>query len=155
MADAPLPEEVQSSLDWIASATSEMEGEFWVDQLDRVDRLVRGAQSSQFDWDSSIAEPLRLAGGKVKVAALRRLMSHSGSVGDMWVSQLIFGFSTTGLLSQEGVAPHSENVKPPIAPSEIRNSSAMRLRERAARSGFKNAAHLRGDSVSHVASGMS
>lgn len=138
----PLPGDAQSSLDWVSSAPPEIVVKFLASHLDLLDILVMDAKSAHEVWDNAIPDPLRLVGGMVKVAALHRPMSHFCLWGDAGVSQFVFGVPATGILSQEGVSPFSENVKPPIAPSALWKSSSDRFREGAEWSGFKKASPL-------------
>ena len=101
--------------------------------------LVSSSNGHREVWGDSIPEPLRQAGGNIQAAALHQLTDRCNLGGGKWVSQIIFGFPTTGVISQAGVLPRSDKAKPPISPQVLWKSSSKRFQERDARAGFKNA----------------
>ena len=66
-------------------------------------------------------------------------MHHFDLGGDALIRQFVFGFPTTGFLSQSGVFQVPNKAKPPLPDASIWNSSVKRIRERARASGYRNA----------------
>ena len=73
--------------------------------------------------------------------------------GGRWITQLIHGFPTCGVISQEGVFPPTQKAKPPIPLSILWGSSKQRFQERSQNSGFKNAEPLWPDALNQVQEG--
>ena len=118
-AEIPLHEELKTSLDWISTIPPpEVAVKFWGDQLGKLTVLVNLSMGDRQIWNDSIPGPLRQAGGKIQAVALHQLTHFNLGV-DKWISQLIFGFPTTGAMSQVGVFPHSDKAKPPISPQML------------------------------------
>ena len=70
--------------------------------------------------------------------------------GGKWIKQFIFGFPTTGILSQEGGLPRSGNNPIPAPMAALWRTSAARFQQRPRASGFRNADALWSDSMGQV-----
>ena len=152
-ADIPIPQEIQDSLEFIMHGDPGAVVKFWDDQLMRLQSLTREAQPLQERWNDLIPPEIRGAQKKFKSVAFHQLLCHLSLGGDRWISQFIFGFPTTGVLSQEGIFPPSDMPKGPAPISSIWKTSVRRFKERARASGFKNAQVLWDEALSQVKEG--
>ena len=101
----------------------------------------RPSRPFQEKWDAQIRPEIRPEAGKLKTAALAQRCRHFNLGGQRWLCQFANGFSITGERSQKGVFPPApeEKLHPRIPRAEISRSAEARFRERAAKSGVKNA----------------
>ena len=73
---------------------------------------------------------------------IRHLAEQFGIGGARWLDQFAFGFPITGMMSQKGVYTPEEPKNTAINPAVLFQTAATRFRERAAKSGHKNASQL-------------
>ena len=152
-ADIEIPPEIDTSLNWLATTDPSIVINFWDIQLVKLKKLVAAAASSQSKWNDLIPREIRGAQKKFKSVAFHQLLSHLNLGGDKWIGQFIFGFPTTGILSQEGVFPHNAKNTIPAQISSLWRTSADRFRQRSRASGFRNAEALWAEAVDQVAQG--
>ena len=107
----PLPEEITESLTFLMFTEHAKIIEFRGDQILRLSALVKDCQATQETWNLSIPTEIKGPQKKFKAVAFRQLLSNFSLGWDRWISQFTFGFPTTGILSQEGVFPASENLR--------------------------------------------
>ena len=139
----------------MVNATSHVAlSQFCGKQLSRLGKLVSGAADAQAAWDKAILPSLQPSTGKLKTIAPKQLFTLVGIGGSAWLDQFAVCFPITGTISQKGVYPVDPSAGPPPKSfSSIFETSSIRFRERAAKSGCKNAAELRGEALGHVKSG--
>lgn len=140
--ETPLPTETSKAAAFIGRHKTADLTAFWDDQLKALETLVRGNESAQARWDKAIAPSLGPAAGKIRTLALKNLARQLGLGADRWLDQFAVGFPITGTLSQVKAFPH----KPPkgdfIQKDTIYKTAEARFRERAPKSGWKNAEAL-------------
>ena len=139
---------ITDSLAWATSADTDAIATSRGAQIGRSSSLVRGCLPTQEQWFNSTPESIRGEQARFQAVAYHQLMRHFDLGGADWVRQFIFGFPTTGILSQPGVFPASNTAKPPLPVSAIWNSSVKRFNVRD--SGYRNIDALWGDAISHV-----
>ena len=152
-ADTPLPPPLKRAAELVKSTNPEALSQFWDKQLLRLEKLIADSAEAQREWDNGILLSLRPAAGKLKTIALKQLFSQAGIGGADWLGQFALGFPITGKLSQKGVYPIDPRVKPPKAFDSIFETSSLRFKERAAKSGFKNAPQLWEEALEQVRTG--
>ena len=118
--------------------------------LNRLSSRVRDFRYTLDRWFNSAPGPIRGDKARFQAVAFHQLMRRFDLGGDSWVSRFIFGFPTTGALSQEGVSPSSDKTRPPITVSSIWNSSVKRFNERARASGYRNIDSIWKEAISQV-----
>ena len=148
-----IPSEIKESLEWISTTPKEEVLKFWEGQFARLTRLFEQSASTQAKWDEAIPNELRGGACRIATVPLLALMRHFSLGGDRWVTQLVHGFPTCGIISQEGVFPTTQKSKPPIPLSILWKSSKKRFQERAKNSGFKNAEPLWSEALTQVKEG--
>ena len=75
--------------------------------------------------------------------------------GDIWIQQFLFGFELVGALSKKDSYPvnYKATLKKPFPQHKLFNSSASRFRDRARKSGRKNAHALRAEAFHRTEKG--
>ena len=81
---------------------------YWDNQIERLQSLVEEAQPTQDKWNALIPKEIKGAQKKFKAVAFHQLLSNLSLGGDRWISQFVYGFPTTGVLSQGDTFPPSE-----------------------------------------------
>ena len=142
--ETPLPPALSKALDWVASSPTTDVLNFWDNQLQAVAQLAKDSLPIDLRWNRLIPSPIKQATGQLRLAPLRDLASQFNLGGGEWLTQFLFGFPLIGKLCQRFTFPTCEkaNRKKLICTSKIKNSSGRRFRERASKSGFKNATPL-------------
>ena len=151
----PLPAELHRSDAFIRDTCPEAVTRFWGRQLGCLSKLVDQAAPFQKKWGAKIKPAILPEAGKLKTAALAQLCRHFGLGGQRWLCQFANGFSINGGLSQKGVfhPSHEENPQPRTPRVELCRSADVRFRERAAKSGVKNAGPLWKEALEQVEKG--
>ena len=91
---------------------------------------------------------------RTKTVKIAQLLNRYNMVGQNWIRQFVFGFPMIGTLSQNGVFPKGGELDTdPTQPQQIWEKSKDRFLERPARSGFKDAQRLWGESQVMVGAG--
>ena len=152
-AETPLPAITKKAALLIKKTPASSMIPFWEKQLRRLEQLVSDASAAQARWDRDIPSSLKPAAGKLKTVALKQLFQMTGIGGVAWLDQFAFGFPITGKLSQTSVYPTDPKVPEPKAMAAIFPSAAARFRERAAKSGYKNADKLWSEAMQQVDKG--
>lgn len=151
--DIPLPGEIPLSLEFTTTTPYPIQGEFWREQLDRVQNLVGRAEPLQKEWYSHTPNAIRPATGKFRFLAFMMLMGQYGLGGKAWLRQFVWGFPITGDLSQAGVYPRDPSVTPAPDTTALWGDTSTRLRARAAGSGWLNADTLWTEAIDQVQKG--
>ena len=127
----------------------------WETQLSKVEKLVSSCALAQSKWDACIPPELLPAAGRLKTVAIKQLMGVCGMGGTRWLDQFAFGFPITGLLSQKFLFGVDDKADPSaILPlPELFKTAASRFRERAEKSGRKNAQPLWDEALEQVKKG--
>ena len=98
-------------------------------------------------------QAIKGAQSRSQAVAFHQLLHNFGLGGDNWIRQFIFGFPTTGFLSQAGISPASPKAKPPLPTAAIWRSSLKRFRGRSRSSGLRGADALWSEAISQVKEG--
>ena len=147
----PLPREVMKAALFIRDSTPEVLLPFWEGQLAKLRSLVADCSPSQVIWDEQIHKAIAPAAGKLKTVALAQLFRHYGLGGQRWLCQFAKGFPITGELSQKSDFPISKKDAPtPIQRREVFRTAEARFRERATKSGMKDAQPLWNEAAQQV-----
>ena len=127
-APIPLPPEVVSYIDWIATADVGAFRSFWEEQLAALPRSVDDAAATQAAWCPPV--PPAWLGDQPRFwsVSFHQLLHHFGLGDDRCVIQFISGFPAVGSFSQEGVAPLSDKHPSPDPVSTIRGPSVKRIK---------------------------
>ena len=152
-ADVELPQEINDSLDWLMSTDNETIITFWDEQLAKLEYLVQECHQAQEHWFTATPLAIKGAQSRFQAVAFHQLLHHFGLGGKNWIRQFIFGFPTTGFLSQTGIFPASPKAKPPLPTTAIWRSSLKRFRERSRSSGLRNAEALWAEATAQVKEG--
>ena len=80
-------------------------------------------------------------------------MASQNSGGSYLPDQFACGLPITGAPSHRYVSPPGDKVRDRIPPSQLFRTSARRVRERAAKSGFKDAHLMRGEALAQAKKG--
>ena len=147
--DTPLPDSRNEARNFATSAPESEVLRFWDTQLSRMYPMEQDAISSDTECDLLIPDELKPAAGKLRLAPLMSLMYEHNLGGTAWLDQFIFGFKLTRALSQQRAFPPSDHMlkKKPKPLHIIAQSDADRFKERAAKSGYKNAESHRQESL--------
>ena len=108
-------------------------------QLSALEGLAQGCKLAQSKRDACIPEEIAPAAGKFQTVAMKQLMGQLGMGGSTWLGRFAYGFPITGQLSQKRLFPAEPPKYERLTKDKIFHSSAARFRERAAKSGHKNA----------------
>ena len=140
----PLPESVESALNFIKASPSDTILDFWETQLKHTNKLVEDSKTIESEWVKLIPAELKLASGKLKLAPLMSLLYQQNMGGSHWLQQFLFGFPLVGTISQKHTFPSSDKLKTkkPIDLTQLTSSNARRFTDRAAKSGYKNSLPL-------------
>ena len=149
-ADIPLPSEIPPALEFINKNDPGNLKAFWPSQLGKLSLLVEKCAPAQTIWDASKPESIKGTGGELKTVALLQLMRNKDLGGAEWIKQFTFGFPIVGTLSQKGVYPTDPSIGQAPDLSEIWNLRTERFRNRATRSGWKDANALWGEAMGQV-----
>ena len=104
-------------------------------------------------WAAEILPPIRPADGEVHTLEIPPLASHCGIGGALRLGRFPRGFPMAGALSQKGVFALSKLDETALFPTLLFRTAAARFRERAAKSGMKNAARLWSEATEQVDKG--
>ena len=148
-----LPPEITESLERPISTDPSVITQFWDDQLLRLKKLVQDAQPYQDSWNLQAPTAIQGAHPLFKSVASHQLLINFPLGGDRWMLQYIFGFPTTGVLSQAGVFPFFEQARPPMPTALLWKYPIRSFRERARASGHTNADPLWEEALSQVEQG--
>ena len=117
--DTPLPAEITRSLEFMKTTDPKLILQFWDVQLNRLDQLIMDCSAKQSEWFQSAPKGIEGAQSRFQSVAYRQLLSQAGLGGEKWVTQMIFGFPTTGCFSQCVTFPQSDKFKAPAPLSVI------------------------------------
>ena len=151
--DAPLPREINESLEFSKSTDPKLVLSFWAIQLERLLRLVEDCSATQLEWSKLVPDQIKGDQTKFKSVAFHQLLKNFSLGVDKWISQFIFRFPTTGCFSQNGVFPQSGKFKAPTPVSAIWKTNLQRFKDRVKSSGFKNMESLWGEAGAQVKEG--
>ena len=110
------PSEIKGSIEWICTTPKEEVLQFREGQFARLSRLLGRSASTQAKWGESTPNELRGGTCRIATVPLLSLMRHFGLGGGRWVTQLVRGFPSCGVISQEGVFSTTQKAKPPYSP---------------------------------------
>ena len=116
-------------------------------------KLVASCALAQSKWGGCNRKDLLPAAARLRTVAIRQTMRDFGIGGEHCVGQFAFGFPITGGLSQKSLYPVGDNADRRISTSRLYVSAGSRFRERAAKSGHKNAQLLRDDAMGQAQKG--
>ena len=112
---------------------------FWGDRLPETSSLVESCKLEKAKRGACVPSEIRPESGKFQTVALKQLMSQHGLGGSRRLDQFAFGLPIAGHLSQIHLfAPDGENAEQ-LPPTQLYGTDRPRFRERAAKSGKKNA----------------
>ena len=151
--ETPLPPETIHAIEFIRSSSDEEVRGTWASQLRAVEELVKLPTPEQHRWNASIPGSISAAAGKFQIIAVKKLLRQLGVGGEAWLGQFAFGFPITGKLSQRFLFPQAKKSAAGIPRDDLFSSAAARFRERAAKSGLKNAAPLWDEAMEQVKEG--
>ena len=151
--ETPLPPETIRAIEFIRSSSDEEVRGTWASQLRAVVELVKLSTPEQCRWNANIPESISAAAGKFQIVAVKKLLRQLGVGGEAWLDQFAFGFPITGKLSQRFLFPQAKKSTAGIPRDGLFSSAAARFRERAAKSGMKNAAPLWDEAMEQVKEG--
>ena len=139
--EVPLPLSIKEAATFIKDSPPELILNFWDEQLSSLDKLIMEASSLEHSWNALIPPEIAPAAGKLKLAAFMSLALQCDCGGSAWLQQFLFGFPLVGRLSQSHCYPTKlkEASKKPVPIPKLFNTNASRFRDRASKSGFKNA----------------
>ena len=146
--ETPLPAHTVRAAVFVRDSPPDAVASFWSKQLQRLSALVKNSHPLQERWNRSIPPSLAPAAGKLNTVALSQLMDLCGIAGQRWVDQFAFGFPITGVLSQKHSFDPSTPEADILSHMDLYRSAAQRFRDRAARSGYKNAPALWDEAIS-------
>ena len=97
-----------------------------------MEKLVADTSSINREWGKLIPEDIRPAAGKLRLAALTRLMYQHNLGGPIWLQQFLLVFKITGILSQKRTFPQSEKLigRQPKNLAIVAKSNSRRFTER-------------------------
>ena len=141
---APLPASILDAALFIRDSPPELVLEFWDAQLLALDKLILEADETEASLTSLIPPEIAQSAGKLKLAALMSLAIQCQLGGSIWLQQFLFVFPLVGRLAQPRCFPvkPKEVIKRPEPISKLSNMNASRFKDRACKSGFKNATSL-------------
>ena len=114
---------------------------------------MKSAAPDQTKWNGCIDPSIRPAAGEINTLAIRHLADFCGLGASKWMGQFAVGFPITGDLSQDKAFPF-KNPKERLLPmKQLFESAEDRFRERAPKSGWKNANDLWKEAMDQHAKG--
>ena len=125
----------------------------WDSQIITMSSLVSDLESRQQQLGESIHPDIKPDAVRVQVLAFRRLACQFGLEGSRWVGQFPTGFPIAGVLSRKGTFAENPSTAHPADNRVLFETSEARFRERAAKTGTKNAPTLRREDIRKVEKG--
>ena len=149
----PLPQDTSAAAYFARDMPADKLVLIWDAQLSSLEQRVANCSLAQQKWDETIHPDLRPAAGKFRTVAIKQLMRQHGMGGQHWLGQFAVGFPITGRLSQLHTYEVDDSVIPPLNRDQLYDTAVPRFRERAAKSGHKNAQVLWDEAMAQVKSG--
>ena len=150
---APIPKELSGDALFARDMPEDRLLRFWDAQIASLEKLFASREPSKKEWDARIHPELRLAAEKFRTTALSQLMNQHRMSGSRWIDQFAHGFPITGHLSQRFVYESDGGNHFRISRSDLFRAAAKRFRERATKSGMKNAHRLCGETLQQAEKG--
>ena len=151
--EIPLPPEIETSLKVVAKYKEKTLVHHWGKQINDLRSLVDDCENIQRIWDAMAPSSIKEATGNMKTVTLAHLAQSLGLGGGNWIRQFTYGFPLVGDLSQSGVYPRKEDLKPAPSIAGIWDNASNRFQERAAHSGMANADTLWKEACEQVKKG--
>lgn len=123
---------------------------FWNAQLPAASLLVESCIPAQSKWGSCAPPEIRPEARMFQTVAIKKLLFQNGFGAGIWLGQFAFGFPITDHLSQKHLFAMDGQLGGRPGPEKLYETDRHRSRERAAKSGHKNAHVLRREAMAQV-----